>query len=111
MKDIYNSEFKMQQYLELREMTASKAKVWFKFRVRMAPFGENFRGGDKTVLFPLCALHPDGQADSFYCTEMKKLVNIRGEYKNVFSENFSAELIQTVFNIYNFREEYRKMCS
>ena len=65
MKDIKYSEFKMQKYLELREMTASKAKVCFKFRVRMALFGENFRGGESTVMCPLCSSHPDGQVGSF----------------------------------------------
>ena len=109
MKDIHYSEFKMQKYLELREMTASKAKVWFKFRVRMATFGENFRGGEATVMCPLCLSHPDGQAESFQCEKMKKLMTIKGDYLSIFSDSFPRELVQTVFNIYNFREEYRKL--
>ena len=111
MKDIHYSEFKMQKYLELREMSASKAKVWFKFRVRMAPFGENFRGGEATVMCPLCLSHPDGQAESFQCEKMKKLMTIKGDYLSIFSDSFPRELVQTVFNIYNFREEYRKLDS
>ena len=53
MKDIHYSEFKMQPYLELKEMTARKAKVWFKFRVRMALLCENFRGGGGSYVPPL----------------------------------------------------------
>ena len=109
MKNVNYSEFKMQEYLELKTMTASQAKAWFKFRVRMAPFGENFRGGENTVPCPLCKSHPDGQAESFHCTDMKKLVNIRGQYQDIFSDKVSSELIQTVYSIFNFREEYRKM--
>ena len=109
MKNISYSEFKLQEYLELKTMTASQAKAWFKFRVRMAPFGENFRGGENTVPCPLCKLHPDGQAESFHCADMKKLVNIRGQYEDIFNDKATPELIQTVYSLYNFREEYRKM--
>ena len=45
MKDIQYTVIKMEPYLELKEMTARQAKVWFKFRVRMALLCENFRGG------------------------------------------------------------------
>ena len=45
MKDLTYIELKMQEYLELKDMSASQAKALFKFRIRMAPFGENFRGG------------------------------------------------------------------
>ena len=40
---------------------------------------------------------------------MKKLVNIRGEYMDIFDDKASPELIQTVYSVYNFREEYRKL--
>ena len=52
MKDIHYSEFKMQPYLELKEMTARQAKVWFKFHVRMALLCENFRGGGGSYVPP-----------------------------------------------------------
>ena len=100
---------KMQPYLELKQMTARQAKAWFKFRVRMAPFGENFRGGKETIMCPLCSLHPDSQAASFHCSELRKFVEVRGDYMNIFSENFSSELVKTIFNIYNFRAEFRKL--
>ena len=54
MKNLCYIELKMQEYLELKDMTASQAKALFKFRIRMAPLGENCRGGAKTVLCPLC---------------------------------------------------------
>ena len=109
MKDLYYIELKMQEYLELKDMSASQAKALFKFRTRMAPFGENFRGGEKTVLCPLCKKHPDSQEESFSCVQVNRLVTVRGSYKEIFRTKFSPELVQTVYNIYNFREEYRKL--
>ena len=99
----------MQEYLEMKDMTASQAKALFKFRMRMAPFGENFSVGAKTVLCPLCKKHPDGQEESFTCEKVKRLVNVRGNYKDIFKTKFSPELLQTIYNIFNFREEYRKL--
>ena len=109
MKDLFYIELKMQEYLELKDMSASQAKALFKFRTRMAPFGENFRGGEKTVLCPLCKKHPDSQEESFSCVQVNRLVTVRGSYKEIFRTKFSPELVQTVYNIYNFREEYRKL--
>ena len=58
---------------------------------------------------PLCLAHPDGQAESFQCVKMKELMNIEGDYRDIFRDRFPRELVQTVYNIYNFREEYRKL--
>ena len=57
----------MQEYTELKTMTASQAKALFKFCVRMAPFGENYRVGVIMVICPLCGKHPYGQDKSFDC--------------------------------------------
>ena len=90
-------------------MTISEAKSMFKFRLRMAPFGENYRGGQKIVLCPLCKLHPDGQSDSFWCTELRKLVDVKGDYNQLFTKNIPTELVKTIHSIYNLREELRKL--
>ena len=54
-------------------------------------------------------VHPDGQSESFGCTELKKVMNIKGEYLKIFSQNIPEELVKTIHNIYNFREELRKL--
>ena len=92
MKDLFYIELKMQEYLELKDMSASQAKAMFKFRIRMAPFGENFRGGEKTVLCPLCRKHPDGQEESFSCVQVNRLVNVRGNYKEIFRTKFCQQI-------------------
>ena len=86
MKNLIYTELKMQDYLSLNKMNTSEAKSLFKFRLRMAPFGENFRGGQKVIICPLCNDHPDGQSESFWCTELKKVVNIEGEYSKIFGK-------------------------
>ena len=109
MKNLLYPELKIQDYFLLTNMNTSEAKAMFKFRVRMAPFGENFKGGQATFICPLCKLHPDGQAESFNCTEVKKLIDVKGEYQHIFGWKFSTELVKTIHSIYNFREEYRKL--
>ena len=47
MKNLYYTELKMQDYLKLTTMTKSQTIVVFKFRLRMSPFGENFRAGQQ----------------------------------------------------------------
>ena len=75
----------------------------------MAPFDENFRGGQKVIICPLCNDHPDGQSESFWCTELKKVVNIEGEYSKIFGQNIPEDLVKTIHNIYSSREELRKI--
>ena len=109
IKNLQYVEFKIQDYLLLKNMNISQARAMFTFRVRMAPYGENYKEGQKTVICPLCKSHPDGQAESFSCEKMKKLVHIQGDYKEIFGWKFSPEIVKTVYDIYTFREEYRKL--
>ena len=37
------------------------------------------------------------------------IVDIKGEYSDIFVVVFSAELIETLYNVYGFMEEYRKL--
>ena len=109
MKNLTYNELRMQDYLLLNTMNSSEAKSLFKFRLRMAPFGENFRGGQKSVYCPLCKQHPDGQSESFQCSELRKVVDICGEYKQIFCRKIPKELVKTIHSIYSFREELRKL--
>ena len=89
-------------------MTAAQARALFKFRVRMAPFGQNFRGGETIIYCPFCQNHPDGQEESWKCSKMNLLMDIQGDYEEIFGQTFSKQVINTVQNMYIFREEYRK---
>ena len=102
MKNLTYSQLQIQDYLLLKTINISEAKALFKFRLRMAPFGENFRGGQKTILCPLCEAHPDGQRESFDCIQLKEVINVKGDYNKIFSQVIPHD-------IYTFREELRKM--
>ena len=109
LKNLFYSELKLQDYLLLKNMNACQAKALFKFRVKMAPFGQNFKGGQEIVLCPFCETHPDGQEESWMCSKMNTIMSIQGDYKEIFGQTFSKEVIQTVQNIFTFREEFRKL--
>ena len=99
-------KFKMQEYLELKTMTKNEAIILFKFRTRMAPFGENFRNGKSITNCPLCLSHVDAQEKSFSCPTLKRLISIKGNYEDIFSNNIPYELIRTLYDIYTYRKEY-----
>ena len=44
MQNLNYAELKMQEYLKMKGMSTQMAQCLFKWRVRMAPFGQNFRG-------------------------------------------------------------------
>ena len=109
LKNLKYPEFKIQEYLLQKSMNGSRAKALFKFRVRMAPFGENFKGGQPTQQCPLCQKHSDTQEESFNCETMNRLIEIEGCYNDIFGFNFDEKLVKSIQKIYNFREEYRKL--
>ena len=109
MKNLSYTCLELQDYLLLKNMNTFQANAMFKFRLRMAPFGENFRSGSDLVLCPLCGLHRDGQKESFSCQKMKQMIDIKGKYEQVFGWKFSADFIRTIQSIFEFREEYRKL--
>ena len=105
-KNIIYSNLHMQEYLELKNMSKSEAIIVFKFRTRMSPFSENFRSGKQPEMCPLCLSYFDTQENSFYCTKMKTVIQIKGNYQEIFSSNISQELVNILANIYTYRKEY-----
>ena len=92
MQNISYTCLEMQDYLLLKNMNISQAKAMFKLRVKMAPFGGNFRGGREKVLCPLCHLYPDGLKESFPC-DCEKMTQIMDIKENI-SKQAGAELCQ-----------------
>ena len=107
MDNLSYSKLEMQKYLRLENLYASGARTLFRYRTRMANFGENFREGSAAVNCPLCGLHLDNQEMAFYnCPVIKANVKIRGQYEDIFKKNVSTELVNTLDNISKFREEF-----
>ena len=104
-KELIYTQLKMQDYLHLENMTRIQAIALFKFRTRMAPFGENFRAGRINCICPLCFSHLDSQEESFNCGALKNVLQIRGRYRDIYTNNLSQQLISTIYNIYKYRKE------
>ena len=78
----------------------------FKYRVRMAKYGENFRGSYGPVACPLCGLHLDNQKMAFEnCPVIKANIQIVGSYSDIFSSCVNPELVKTLEKIEIFREK------
>ena len=95
----------MQDYLLLNNMNKKEAIILFKFKTKMAPFSENFKAGGFSSTCPFCFSHIDSQEESFNCSVLNKMMQIRGNYVEISSGNVSKELIQTLDNIYSYRKE------
>ena len=82
----------MQKYLELNNMDNNEAQVLFKYRTRMAKFGENFRGYKNFVICPLCHTHLDDQKIAYEnCKVLKENIRIPENYNLIFNTYVPSE--------------------
>ena len=103
------SKLEIQNYLKLRNMNTAEAQTLFKFRVRMANYGENFRGKINAVLCPLCNTHLDNQKMCYEnCTVLKKHILIAGSYEEIFKYSVSRETVETLMKIDKFRMSHNE---
>ena len=61
LNNLCYTKLELQNYLKLEVLNASEAQMLFKYRVRMASYGENFREKENGILCPLCYTHLDSQ--------------------------------------------------
>ena len=99
------SDIKMQDYTKSESINLKDALNLFKFRTRMAEFGENFRAGASQILCPLCQEDWDSQAHSFQCKEIKKEVEMKIELREVYSNKISNEAAKTITKIMDVRKK------
>ena len=74
MNNLSYDEMKTQGYLQTEGITTEEALNLFKWRVRMAPVGENFRAGQSSTVCPLCSTHLDNQAMAINCVKIQQIV-------------------------------------
>ena len=53
---------------------------------------------------PLCLLQPDTQSHSVQCNIIKENINISGNYNEIFTEEISKEISESLLKISQFRE-------
>ena len=57
-----------------------------------------------SVACPFCHVQPDTQLHSVQCNVVKSKINVRGNYRDIFQDNVSVEIIRTLMEIRKLRE-------
>ena len=104
MGNLQYEGLKIQNYLKNGNITVKEAQNLFKYRTKVARFKENFKNNYVESGCPLCHDQPDTQAHCVQCPIVKENVNIKGDYSEIFSEEISKEIAQTLLEISKFRE-------
>ena len=106
LDNLWYPRLEMQNYLKLDNLNNSQAQTLFRYRVRMAKFGENFREKKISVECPLCFKHRDSQQMSFEnCSVLKKNVKISGNYQQIFNSSVPTDTVKSLVQIDKFRDE------
>ena len=108
MQNLFYSELRTQDYLRIPGFKTDEAQNLFKWRVRMAPLGENFRGNSGHVVCPLCQNHLDNQSLAFQCEKLKMGVEINIKIEDIFKSNISLKTAQNLTEVENMRNKMIK---
>ena len=108
MDNLYYSELKLQDYFKIEGIETRELQNLFKWRTRMAPLGENFRGNNGNIVCPLCHTHLDNQNGIFQCEIMKKETKIDCELKDIYRDNITLETAKKISEIEEIREKLLK---
>ena len=102
----------MQEYLKLVNVNASMAKTLFRYRVRMADYGENFRAWSEMSTCPLCGLHLDSQSMAYEnCPVVKSEVDTEGSYTDIFGKFIPSKVVKAIINIDQLRTKHKEICN
>ena len=103
MKNLKYDKLKLQEYLQT--MDTDLATHVLRFRLRMASFSENFKGQGPQKFCPLCGIHPDSQAMSFQCGNVKATLKIEEKYENIFKNDISLRMAKLLKSIVKLRDK------
>ena len=107
MDDLHYTDLEQQRYFKIPGIQTKQVLNLFKWRVRMAPLGENFRGNECNVIYPLCQSHLDNQSSVFQCGRLKKEIEINCELRDIYLENIKLETAVTITEIEEIREKLK----
>ena len=108
MGELFYADLLLQDYFKIEGISTKQVQTIFKWRVRMAPLGENFRGNESFKLCPLCLSHLDNQTLIFQCESLKKRMKIECELKDLYSNNISLKTAIIITQIEKLREQILK---
>ena len=108
MNGLYYSELKLQDYFKIPGIKKNELQNLFKWRVRMAPLGENFRGKTVNKVCPMCHIHLDNQSTIFKCETLKKEIEIECEVKDIYCDKITLKTARKITEIEETREKILK---
>jgi hypothetical protein len=104
MSDLYYPELKLQDYFKTPGIETKEILNLFKWRTRMTPLGENYRGDQGHILCPLCSNHLDNQPGLLQCEEIRKLTEIEVKMEDVWCERVNLKTAKKITEILEIRE-------
>ena len=104
MDNLYYSEIKPQAYLTMETLNIDEIRNIFRWRTRMARFGENYKGGREFVMCPLCRKHFDNQNMSLDCEIMRSKMNIQCKMTDIYAETVTKETAKVLLQMMKLRE-------
>ena len=105
MEKLVYTEIKAQKYLTLENIRVEQVRNIFRYRVRMAPYEENFKGDREHVICPLCGNHWDSQSMSFQCKYLKEKVEIGCDMTDIYTDDITLDTARTITDMLRARKE------
>ena len=109
MKNLGYQSLEMQEYLLSKEHNIETKKTILRWRIHMENFGENYRGGQKFIMCPLCEKHKDTEELSIsLCEVIHREVKVDCKYEDIFRSNVNTKTAITLTKITNLRKSLLK---
>ena len=108
MKNLHFSHLKMSKYLTNPSIKSDQARILFKFRTGMAPFGQNFRGLKDNVPCPMCYIGLDTAEHAWKCNHITGLIRIECNFNDIYNDDICHDVVLTANKIIQIRENILK---
>ena len=96
---------KTQGYFQTGGVSTQEALNLFKWRVRMAPVGENFRASQSSTICPLYSSHLDNQAMAINCAKIQQKVKTNMKIEDIYSKTIPLKVAQELYEITKVRKK------
>ena len=104
MSNMYYPELRIEDYFKIDGIQTREIQTLFKFRVKIASFGENFRGNSENAFCSLCQTHLDNQSSIFQCEVMRKEMEMNCNISDIYCSQVKLEPIKKITEIEEKRE-------
>ena len=90
----------------MKNANIEQIRTIFRFRIRMANFGDNYKNKSSQTMCPLCHSHFDSQILSFQCPFYKDKLVITCNMDDVDTENVTLETAKTLTEMIRLRVKF-----